>query len=300
MAGTMKVFISTADARGRLKEIGGCSATLVHPSGLVLTNWHCIGYTNQYGADDSGLNLRHGDMYHPQGLTVLGPTIDPQQPPQQTYVGTVVQGSPDIDIAVVKITKMYEAGKDLPATLPLPAIPLADSSKVNIGDHLHVFGYPSSGGPLLTITSGQVSGFYQPFDPAPSGTANAFKTDADIEAGNSGGLATNDAGEQVGIPAFGPKNSRLSGVIQINLAKPFIEQAIANAVPLEPRPGRARPSAAASAIPAASRAASPSPSGAPPRSASPAAQGSATPRPSNSGNAGAVATALAGGPFSSH
>ncbi len=130
---------------------------------------------------------------------------------------------------------MYDAAKTLPNPLPVPSVPVGEATNVKIGDHMNVFGYPASGGPLLTITSGQISGFFRAFSNNPQDGVDSFKTDATIEPGNSGGLATDDQGEQIGIPAFGPKNSHLAGVVLINIAKPYILRALQGAPPIAPR-----------------------------------------------------------------
>jgi hypothetical protein len=233
---TAKIWVVTEDANGDLEPLGTCSGTMIHPSGLVLTNWHCVGQTDIYGPDDTGLDLQHGEMYHPKGLTVLGFITDPTEEPVPTYVGQILQGSPDVDLAVIKIIATLDAGGKLPKRLPITPIELGDSSKVKLNDQVYVFGYPGSGGPLITSTTGQISGFYKAFEMDKKNKVDAFKTDAVIEPGNSGGLATNKDGMQIGVPAFHRKDSALGGIILVNIAKPFIDKALSDSFdPLPPR-----------------------------------------------------------------
>jgi hypothetical protein len=103
---------------------------------------------------------------------------------------------------------------------------LADSSGVDIADPVHIFGYPAAGGDRITYTQGIISGFE---DQDGDGDDDSFKTDAPISPGNSGGLATNDNGDQIGIPTFAThvdSGQGLGGIRQINLAVPYINQVI--------------------------------------------------------------------------
>src|SRR5215211_4082030 len=65
------------------KAIASCSGTVVDQTGYVLTNWHCVGVTAR-GEDMSEQGLKAGDLYHPQGLVVVGPTKDARQAPVPT------------------------------------------------------------------------------------------------------------------------------------------------------------------------------------------------------------------------
>lgn len=73
-----------------------------------------------------------------------------------------------------------------------------DSTSVNVGDGVTVFGYPKSGNLLgisETVTTGIISGIL----PGP-----IYKTNAAIDHGNSGGLAIlNKTGCSLGIPTLG-------------------------------------------------------------------------------------------------
>jgi hypothetical protein len=68
---------------------------------------------------------------------------------------------------------------------------------LDLGDPLHVFGYPSAGGGGLIYTSGVVSGFR--FDGGRRNPAWII-SDVIIAAGSSGGTATDTAGRLVGVP----------------------------------------------------------------------------------------------------
>ena len=70
---------------------------------------------------------------------------------------------------------------------------------------MFVRGYPSTGGGTISLTQGQVSGFTE---------INGFqylKTDADIDAGNSGGIMFDDEGNFLGVPSYIVSNYENSG-----------------------------------------------------------------------------------------
>lgn len=207
------------------KPLGTCTGTYQTASGIILTNFHCVGHTDLYGEDDSGLGLSHGDFYHPKGLVVIAPTKSDKEVPKPTYVAQVVSSNPDLDIAVVKIVGMLKEGQKLPTNLPIVPIKRADSDKVKVRDFVAVLGYPGVGGPLLTYTDGQVAGFE---DQNEDDEIDSFKTTANINPGNSGGLAVNNNGEQIGIPTYGVSEgaSKIDRIKMINVATPYINQAI--------------------------------------------------------------------------
>ena len=112
----------------------------------------------------------------------------------------VVAEDPDLDLAVLRIDG-DERGTPLdPESLDLPILPLGSSDAVNLGEPVHVFGFPAIGSGSLTYTIGIVSGFL--FEEGIDGTA-WINTDAVTSGGNSGGAAVNDAGQLIGVPTSG-------------------------------------------------------------------------------------------------
>jgi S1-C subfamily serine protease len=218
---TNQIYIVDPDG----KPIGTCTGTFQTPDGIILTNFHCVGHTDLYGEDDTGMGLSHGDFYHPKGLVVIAPTVSDREVPKPTYVAQVVSANPDLDIAVVKIVGMLKEGQKLPAKLPIVPIDRADSDKVKSRDFVAVLGYPGVGGPLLTYTEGQIAGFE---DQNGDDEIDSFKTTANINPGNSGGLAVNADGEQIGIPTYGVSEgaSKIDRIKMVNVAEPYIQQAI--------------------------------------------------------------------------
>ncbi len=113
----------------------------------------------------------------------------------RTVSATLVGRDPYSDIAVIR-----PAG-----TAILPALPLGNSSSVEVGDPVIAVGAPL--GLAETVTSGIVSAVNRPVEPG-SGTStspqvyfDAIQTDAPINPGNSGGPLVNARGQVIGVDA---------------------------------------------------------------------------------------------------
>jgi hypothetical protein len=78
MYATVKIWVVTDKAYdGEVLLLGTCSGSVVDPSGLILTNWHCVGRRTDAEEDETGLGLEPGETYHSQGLIAVGLTEDP-------------------------------------------------------------------------------------------------------------------------------------------------------------------------------------------------------------------------------
>jgi S1-C subfamily serine protease len=174
------VLIVVADSAGR--EIALASGFLVKPDGKILTNYHVI-----QGGHSAVAKLSNGSFFPVDGL--LG----------------YDQGG---DLALLKVS-----GKNL------PFLKLADSDKLQIGEHVVAIGSPL--GLENTVSDGIVSALRE----AEKGRS-WIQTTVPVSHGNSGGplLRTSD-GAVVGIidwqvnPSFG---QNLNFAIPINAAKLLI------------------------------------------------------------------------------
>jgi S1-C subfamily serine protease len=225
------------------------SGSVMSDDGLILTNAHVV-------------DNRAGE-YDRLGVAVLGRT---DEPPELAYLAEVNAVDYALDLAVIRIVSDLGGS---PATVDLPAVRLADSDEVEIGDHIRILGYPGIGGLTITFTDGVVSGFTS--ERGLSGRA-WIKTDATIAGGNSGGMAVNDQGRLIGVPTIVgsgsgeeepvdcryvadtnrdgeineadscvPVGGFINGLRPVNLAMPLVEavesgEEYVGTVPVEPEP----------------------------------------------------------------
>jgi serine protease Do/serine protease DegQ len=178
-------------ARERVEQSLGSGVIVDAAKGYVLTNNHVVG-----GADDIKVTLQDG----------------------RDFKGKLIGTDPDTDVAVVQIQ-----GTDL------KALPLADSSKLRVGDFVVAVGDPFGLG--QTVTSGIVSALGRT-GLSNSGYQNFIQTDASINPGNSGGALVNLRGELVGINTmiFSPSggNVGIGFAIPTNLSGEVMQQLIAH------------------------------------------------------------------------
>ena len=176
--------------RERIEQSLGSGVIIDAAKGYVLTNNHVIA-----GADDIAVTLHDG----------------------RTLKAHVVGTDSDTDIAVIRI----------PAE-NLSALPLADSSRLRVGDFVVALGDPFGLG--QTVTSGIVSALNRS-GLRGLGYQNFIQTDASINPGNSGGALVNLRGELVGINSaiYSPSggNVGIGFAIPSNLAGQVMRQLIA-------------------------------------------------------------------------
>ena len=204
---TMRAVVQIVALRGgmmgNLTSAWTGSGTIVHPSGIVVTNCH---------------------VANPRALGMSAPAIDrlaiaitqrSDEPPAITYFAKVIAQSPQLDLAVLQIV----AGLDGRAVgqLNLPYVSLGDSDKIQLGDPIRIFGYPGIGGETVTFTSGSVAGFSH--EEGIQERRAWIKTDATIAGGNSGGTAVDRNGYLVCIPTQAAAGS---GVTPVD-ARPVVD-----------------------------------------------------------------------------
>jgi S1-C subfamily serine protease len=110
------------------------------------------------------------------------------------YTATVIGSDPYTDLSVLYV-------KDVPKEKLIP-LPLADSTKIRVGESVAAIGNPF--GLSSSMTSGIISGVGRLIPSQESGTLQFFipdiiQTDAPINPGNSGGPLLNTKGQVVGI-----------------------------------------------------------------------------------------------------
>jgi serine protease Do len=171
------------------KEQSLGSGVIVGTNGYIITNNHVVD-----GASDVKVFLRD----------------------KREFTAKVIGKDPKTDIAVLKVDADH-----------LAAIPLGDSSKVEVGDLAFAIGDPFGVG--QTVTMGIVSA---------TGRANLgiedyedfIQTDAAINPGNSGGALIDSKGELIGINtailSHSGGNQGVGFAIPVNLAKQVMNQIV--------------------------------------------------------------------------
>jgi S1-C subfamily serine protease len=176
---------------GSFGTISRGSGTMIHSSGVILTNAHII--PRDYSA--------YGAKYQ-----CLISIPDPETgAPKEMYYGKPVlvdQLSAKYDLAFVQIEgAAYDRdSREYQGVFPRKFIAYDDekycrsSSKLALGDKISVYGYPQiGGGRNLIISEGIVSGFDR--------EKGWIFTSAKMSHGNSGGLAVDANGCMIGVPA---------------------------------------------------------------------------------------------------
>jgi serine protease Do/serine protease DegQ len=144
-------------------------------------------------------------------------TIKVRLSDNREFTAKLIGKDPETDVAVLQITADN-----------LKALPLADSSKLEVGDFVVAIGSPF--GLRQTVTSGIISGLGRQTGISDGGYEDFIQTDASINPGNSGGALINLRGELIGIPSniYSPSggNIGLGFAIPVNLAKSVMGQLI--------------------------------------------------------------------------
>lgn len=168
------------------------SGVIVNPNGYIVTNYHVIDQ-----ADNITVSLTN----------------------KHTYQAKVVGTDPNTDLALLKIDVQN-----------LPAITLANSDEVRIGDWVLAVGNPLN--LTSTVTAGIVSAKGRNINILNSQfpIESFIQTDAAINPGNSGGALVNERGELIGInTAIKSETGAYSGygfAIPVNIVRKVIADLI--------------------------------------------------------------------------
>jgi serine protease Do len=145
------------------KGRGNGAGVVWRTDGAILTNQHVVG--NQ----DSGI-----EVHLPDG---------------RKFEAQVVARDSTLDLALLMV-----------AATDLPAVPVADSSQLRIGEMVFAIGHPW--GIKDVVTAGIVSGLGTVTAPHNGRTATYIRSDVVLAPGNSGGPLLNAEGAVVGINAM--------------------------------------------------------------------------------------------------
>ncbi len=194
---------------------GGGSGTLFTNDGLILTNNHVI-----EGSTYCLITIPNPETGKTEEIYKALPTITPVL-------------SKKYDVATLKISDIFideegEAWGTFPLNLSPFVLPkTCDTNKASkLGDSVRIYGYPvTSGGFNLTITDGIISSFTD---------EGEILTSAQIDSGNSGGLAIDQDGCWLGIPSavVSGDYQNLGVIIPGSVVEYFIETAPAKLNPI--------------------------------------------------------------------
>lgn len=173
------------------------SGVIVTEDGYIITNNHVVD-----GADEDGVKIAM-----PDGKT--------------RYDAKVIGKDPRTDVAILKV----EAGKKL------PALTLADSDKLEVGDVVLAVGNPFGIG--QSVSSGIISALSRGFGIlGRQGYEDFIQTDASINQGNSGGALVDAEGRLIGInqsiASPSGANAGVGFAVPINLARSVMVRLIAD------------------------------------------------------------------------
>jgi putative serine protease PepD len=168
---------------------GAGSGFVIDPKGYVLTNYHVV-------AEAQRIEVLLGDQHA-----------------QSRYVAKFIGADQRNDVALLKID---------PKDAKLTALPLGDSSALQVGQKVLAIGNPF--GFQSTLTTGVVSALGRTVQTSQTTyIEDAIQTDASINRGNSGGPLLDTRGQVIGInSAIYSPTGTAAGVgfaIPINLAK---------------------------------------------------------------------------------
>jgi serine protease Do/serine protease DegQ len=176
-----------APPQERREQIGVGSGVIISTDGYIITNHHVVQGMRGREADEIRVQLNDGSEYE----------------------ADLVGSDEKTDVAVLKIEPEE----------PLPAVTLADSDKLRVGDVVFAIGNPLDVG--LTATQGIVSatGRNSYGILGPGAYEDFIQTDAAINLGNSGGALIDAGGRLIGINTA--IVSRSGGSIGIGFAIPI-------------------------------------------------------------------------------
>ena len=201
----LKRFFGTKKAEeeeeDRFRSVG--SGVIISADGYIFTNSHVVHLPNGKLADEIVVELSN----------------------KWRLPAKIIGADPKVDIAVIKVE-----------ATDLPALPVADSAQVEVGDLVFAVGNPFKVG--ITATMGMVSATHRTGIKltGAAGYEDFIQTDAAINPGNSGGALCDASGRLIGINTaivggFGG-NVGIGFAVSTNLARRVLFNLLENGEPV--------------------------------------------------------------------
>ncbi len=203
----IRTTVSVQGYFGTQQSSGEGSGVIYTKDGYIITNYHVIGDAVEYGKSSEILVFLSGDTENGHTATVVGYNISN-------------------DLAVIKIN-----GKNL------PAIELADSDDLLVGQYCMAIGNPGGLQFMGSATWGIVSGLNRILSDAGGAGTQLIQTDAAINPGNSGGALVNVEGKLIGINSSKLVSESVEGMgfaIPSNTAKEICDKIISKEADPDP------------------------------------------------------------------
>ncbi len=155
---------------GSSESTGEGSGVIYTVDGYIITNYHVISDVINTSSDNSSVEVfLMSDSEEAIDAKIIGYNVS-------------------ADLAVIKIEKKN-----------LPAVELADSDEVKVGQYAIAIGCPGGIEFLNSVSYGIVSGLNRTITIDSIGEMELIQTDAAINPGNSGGALLNSQGQLIGI-----------------------------------------------------------------------------------------------------
>lgn len=159
------------------------SGTVLDARGYVLTNFHVVGNTTHSTGVPGSLHATR------VRLAIVASEHDRVV---DEYVGEVVRGNVQLDLALVRIVGRVDEAPLAPLALTTMSVA---TDLATLGTRVWALGFPA-GVRTINVTAGQVTGFQENAVGEPAW----LRTDSEFNPGNSGGALVDQRCQLVGVP----------------------------------------------------------------------------------------------------
>ncbi len=194
-----------------VSDSGIGSGAIISDDGLILTNWHVIQASDEFGV-------------------VFKPPLGEAVSPSNIHAAVLEKADRNIDLALVRV---------IDPPLPLTVLELGEMSDIEVGLNVHAIGHPTGEG--WTYTNGLISQVRPDYSwPSPLGfshKAMVIQTQTPISPGSSGSPLISEDHKVIGINSFKKQGEALNFAVSIVDIRAFLDTpAEAPVAPVAMRP----------------------------------------------------------------